>query len=237
MMFDHIERGDCLDLIKQIPDASIDLVVTDPPYKIVSGGCTTKKNATSGILNGRSDFTKKGELFGNNKITFSEWIPQIYRVLKENTHCYIMINGRNLSELQRECVRAGFVYQNLLVWDKGNVTPNKWYMNRCEFILMLRKGKAKNINNKGTSTLLSIPNIIGRKVHPTEKPVELLQILIENSTLENDVVFDPFMGSGSTGIAAAKANRRFIGFELDEKYFEIAKERIESAKQCCEVIE
>ena len=221
-------NGNCLELMKDSPDESIDLVVTDPPYKLVSGGCTGKgSKATTGCLNRNRNSVKQGKLFEHNDITFAEWIPEVFRVLKANTHCYIMVNGRNLSELQNECQKAGFVYQNLLVWNKGNVTPNKWYMNQCEFILMLRKGKAKNIKNMGASTLLNIPNIIGKKVHPTEKPVELIKLLIENSTDENDVVFDPFMGSGSTGVACLNTNRKFIGIELDSEYFAIAKDRIE----------
>lgn len=220
---------DCLDFINIISDESIDLVVTDPPYKIVAGGNTTKTNATAGILSGKSRGATSGKIFKNNDISFSSWLPEIYRVLKQNTHCYIFINGRNLVELGTEAKKAGFIFQNLLVWNKGNVTPNRYYMQKCEFILMLRKGKAKNINNLGTSTLLEFPNIIGKKKHPTEKPVELLKVLIENSTTPGNIVFDPFMGCGSTGIAAISTERSFIGFEIDDKYFEIAKQRIQKA--------
>lgn len=91
---------------------------------------------------------------------------------------------------------------------------------------MLRKGGAKNIHNKGTSNILKVPNIIGNKKHPSEKPAELLEIMINNSTNEGEVVLDMFMGSGSTGVAAKNLNRRFIGIELDLDYFAIAKERI-----------
>jgi site-specific DNA-methyltransferase (adenine-specific) len=222
----NLQCGDCLELLKKIPTESIDLIVTDPPYKIVSGGCTTKKNATSGILNRNKREVKTGKLFSNNDISFSEWLPEVFRVLKQNTHCYIMINGRNLSELHQESKKVGFEYQNLLVWDKGNVTPNKWYMNQCEFILMLRKGKARNINNMGTSTLLQYKNIIGKKLHPTEKPVELMMLMIENSSFTGDTVLDPFMGAGSTGVACAITNRNFVGIELDKQYFDIAVKQI-----------
>ena len=232
MEFDYIKQGDCLELMNEIPDGSIDLIITDPPYKIVAGGCTNKGNmARTGILGKNTGAVKKGELFEHNKIKFSEWIPQVYRILSENSHCYIMVNGRNLCELQSECDKVGFIYQNLLVWNKGNLTPNKWYMNQCEFILMLRKGKAKNINNMGSSTLLNVPNIIGKKVHPTEKPVELISILIENSSDPGDIVLDPFLGSGTTCVAAVNTNRHYIGFELDEKYFDIACQRLDEAEE------
>ena len=226
-----LHKGDCLEFLKDIPDESVDLVVTDPPYKIVAGGCTNVGNmATTGVLSRNTKAVRTGKLFEHNDVTFSDWLPDVYRVLKEASHCYIMINGRNLSELQSECEKVGFTYQNLLVWNKGNVTPNKWYMNQCEFILMLRKGKAKNIKNMGTSTLLDVQNIIGKKVHPTEKPAYLMKILIENSSEQGEVVLDPFMGSGSTGIACVTENRNFIGIELDEQYFEVAQDRIKQAK-------
>lgn len=226
-------HGDCLELLKQIPDKSIDLIVTDPPYKIVPGGFSNKENATSGMLSRKNIAVRKGTLFAENSISFSDWIPEVFRVLKDGSHCYIMINGRNLSDLQTECEKAGFKYQNLLVWNKGNVTPNKWYMNQCEFILMLRKGKAKNIRNMGTSTLLNIPNIIGNKVHPTEKPPELPELLILNSTEDGETVCDPFMGSGSAGVACVNTGRRFVGIELDRQYFEVAEKRIEEAQRRC----
>ena len=229
----HIYNKDCLDVLKNIPDNSIDLVVTDCPYKIVSGGCTNvpRKDEPSGIFNRRSAFTqqnaKSGKLFDFNDIEFKDWLPDVYRILKPNTHCYIMINSRNLKELQQECENVGFKFQQLIVWDKGNVTPNRYYLNSCEFILMLRKGKAKNINNMGTKNILKISNIIGNKTHPTEKPVELMEVLVNNSSQENELVIDPFMGVGSTGLACIKNNRNFIGIEIDENYFNIAKSRLE----------
>lgn len=225
--------GDCLELLKDIPDKSIDLVVTDCPYHIVSGGCTNipRKDEPSGIFNRRNTFTqanaKSGKLFDNNDIEFEDWLPELFRILKQDTHCYIMINARNLKQLQLEAEKAGFKFQNILVWKKNNATPNRYYLNNCEFILMLRKGKAKNINNMGTKNVLEIPNIIGNKKHPTEKPVELMKILVENSSNEGDVVIDPFMGVGATGVACKNLNRNFIGIEIDERYYNIAKERIE----------
>ena len=98
-------------------------------------------------------------------------------------------------------------------------------------ILMLRKGNARNINNMGCKNIIDVKNIRGNKQHPTEKPVELNKILIENSSNENDTVLDPFMGVCGCGLACRELNRNFIGIELDEKYFNIAKERIENAEK------
>lgn len=105
-------------------------------------------------------------------------------------------------------------YVIIIIW--GNV--NLYY---C-----LESGRAKDINNMGTSNLLQIPNV-KNKSHPTQKPVELMKILIENSSNAGDVVLDLFMGTGSTGVATLETGRKFIGCEIDEKYFDVAKERIE----------
>jgi site-specific DNA-methyltransferase (adenine-specific) len=169
---------------------------------------------------------KNGKMFEYNEIKFSEWLPEIFRVLKKGTHCYIMVDGANLYELQQEAYKVGFVYQNLLIWNKGNATPNKWYMKAVEFILMLSKRPARNINNMGSKTIINIPNIIGNKKHPTEKPVQLMEHLILNSTQENDIVLEPFAGAGSTLLAAQKLNRRFIGCEIDPLYHKICVDRL-----------
>lgn len=224
--------NDCLKVLKNMRDESVDLVVTDCPYHIVQGGCTNipRKDEPSGIFNRRNTFTqanaKSGKLFDNNDIKFRDWLPDVYRVLKDGTHCYIMINARNLKELQQAAEDVGFKFQNILIWNKGNATPNRYYLNAYEMILMLRKGKARNINNMGCKNIIDIKNIRGGKQHPTEKPVELNEFLIENSSNENDIVLDPFMGVGACGVACKNLNRSFIGIEIDEKYFQIAYERI-----------
>ena len=101
-------------------------------------------------------------------------------------------------------------------------------MQRTEFILMLRKGKEKYINDLGRSNVFIYPNTMGNKYHPNEKPIELMEDFIINSTNEGDKVLDPFMGSGTTCVACKKNNREYYGFEIDEKYYDIAKKRIDS---------
>ena len=226
-----IKCADMLLELRQLSDNSIDCLVTDPPYKIVSGGCTKPLggvlgSVTSGILNRNINNVKTGSLFDYNSLSFAEWMPEVYRVLKPKSHAYIFISGRRLNELTNEALKTGFIWQNLLVWKKQNVTPNKWYMNQCEFILMLRKGGAKNINDMGSTTCLEFLNPTGNKTHPTEKPVDLLKHLILNSTKENETVLDPFMGTGNTGIACIDTNRNFIGFEIDTKFFKFAENKL-----------
>lgn len=223
----NLMQGNCLELMKNnISDNSIDLIVTDPPYKTITGG----------DLNGKSSIRPKGMLKGNRKlfryqnIEISDWMPELYRVLKDNSHCYIFTNSLNMQEMLNEATSVGFKLHNILVWVKNNCTPSQFYMKNCEYVLFLRKGKAKWINNIGDSkTVHQFNNIIGNKNHPTEKPVNLLEFYIKNSSQEKDIVLDPFMGSGSTGVACINTNRKFIGIELDSDYFTIAKQRIENA--------
>ena len=172
----------------------------------------------------------QGKMFEHNDIEFSEWLPPLYRVLKKGTHCYIMINARNLKNLQVAAEAAGFVFQNLLVWDKGNVTPNQFYMQRCEWILMLSKRPARYINNLGSYTLLSVPNP-KNKFHPTEKPVGLMEFLIGNSTDKGDVVLDPFVGSGAVAIASRNLGRECVGIEIDKEYYDVTNRRLSEATQ------
>ena len=234
-----LRLGDCVEVMRSLTENSIDCAVIDPPYKIVAGGCRkVAENECSGIFNKRRESNKRtdwveevrtGKMFKHNDIKFEHWLPELYRVMADKSHTYLMINSRNLAELQNKAEQAGFKFQNLLIWDKGNVTPNRYYMQGYECILMLRKGGAKTILNKGTSNILRVPNIIGNKKHPSEKPVALLEVMITNSTNEGEIVADFFMGSGPTGIAALQTNRRFIGVELDPAYFAIAQERIAQA--------
>lgn len=240
-------------MLKRIQDNSIDLVVTDPPYKIIAGGVTIieKKNETSGIFQKRvvSDGTncsnrwikkdlnavpsaiKSGKMFKYNDIKFIEWLPEVYRVMKEGTHAYIMTNDRNMQELLNSAEKAKFKLVNILVWKKNNATPNKYYMKNTEFTILFRKGKARSINDMGSKQCIEIPNIIGNKVHPTEKPISLMEYYIKNSSDINNIVLDPFMGSGTTGIAAKNLNRQFIGIEIDRDIFNIAQNRINHVEE------
>lgn len=251
-MVNKIHLGDTRELIKKIPDKSIDCIVSDIPYKIIAGGVKIEEFDTEcgGIFNKRtakSDGSKignkwqkkngeipsavrQGKMFAHNEIKFNEYLSELYRVLKKGTHCYLMINGRNLADLQKEAEKAGFVYQNLLIWEKKNYTPNNFYMQGAEFILMLSKRPARHINNRGSKNIIKIANEVGKKVHPTQKPISLMRFLIENSTNQNDVVLDPFAGSGSTLVACIQSQRQYIGFEIDEMYYNISIQRIEEAK-------
>jgi len=209
---------DCLDFMKELPDKCIDLVLTDPPYPVISGGSV--KNY--GILS-KND----GKIFKHNDIKIIKWLPEIYRILKDDTHCYIMTNTINLTEMLNETKALGFKLHNLLVWEKQNSTPNRWYLKNCEYILFLRKGKAKPINFLGSNTVHKFINKLGNKTHPTQKNIEHMNFLLTNSTSENDIVFDPFLGSFSVASACNMDNRNWLGCEKDPDYFKAGYHRYE----------
>lgn len=214
--------GDCLHYMKsEMRDNSIDLIVTDVPYKVISGGRPKKDGQPSGILS-KND----GKIFKNNNIKPSEYMGELYRVLKNNSHCYIFINFINLKEMMEEAEKVGFKLHTLLVWKKNNKTPSRWYMKNQEYILFMRKGKAKAVKDGGIGHVLEFDNILGNKDHPCVKPVDLLELLISNSSNEGDVVFDPFMGSANCGVACLNLNRKFVGCEIDKQYSDIAYNKI-----------
>lgn len=222
----------------------VDMIFTDPPYRTSSRG----NNGNSGGMLGKS-LNLQGRVFEHNDIEVSEYASRLYKLLKDGGHCYIMTNHVNLIEMLNTFtdVRSdseklykikpyGFHFIKSLIWDKGNKIMGQYYMSQFEYILFFRKGDGRKINNCGTSDILSIPNKKskaedGSNLHDTEKPVELLDILISNSSNESGLVLDPFMGIGACGVSCSKLNRRFIGIELDKSYFDIAKKRLEDVER------
>jgi len=221
-----IYNMDCLEGMRLIDDKSIDLIVTDPPYKVTARG---NAGNSGGMM--QKKLSMKGKIFEYNDIKPIDYIPEFYRVLKDSSHCYIMTNHVNLQEILNTATNCGFKFIKSLIWNKGNKIMGQYYMSQFEYILFFRKGKGKKINNCGTSDILDIPNKKlkdekGNNLHDTEKPVELMKILVENSSQEKEIVLDPFIGIGTTAIACINTNRNYIGFELNKEYYEIAKNRI-----------
>lgn len=222
-------NGDALEYMKTLKEESVDLIVTDPPYPTTKRGIS--KNTTTGGLV-RSELGRKGKIFKYNNIKPIEYIPEFYRILKDGSHCYIMTNHVNLQEILNTATECGFHFIKSLIWNKGNKIMGQAYMSQFEYILFFRKGKFKKINKCGTADILNIPNKKtkdkeGKNIHDTEKPIELMKILIENSTQKGELVLDPFIGVGAVALACEELNRDYIGIELDDSYFEIAKNRIE----------
>jgi site-specific DNA-methyltransferase (adenine-specific) len=219
--------GNCLDIMPTL--GKIDAVVTDPPYLVSKGGFASNLQLDGGFGGWMKDYGNGGDIVLCD-LNFSDWMPVVFNALSDQAHAYFMTNGRNLSAMQAAGEDAGFRIHTVLVWDKRAALPNKYYQNVTEFGLFMFKGKAKTINNPGSKNLVSIFQR-DESEHPTEKPVELMRYWIGNSSAPDDMILDPFMGSGTTGVAAVQMNRHFVGIEREPKYFDIACKRIEDAQR------
>ena len=231
MEIDKIFNQDCIEGMKGIPDESVDLIVTDPPYRLTARG-------NSGTMSGywANEITKKGKVFEENNVEIEDYLGEFYRILKDTSHCYIMCNNLNLSHFFEVISKSKFNFVKLLVWDKCTKICGKYYMGQVEHIFLLRKGGDKPINDCGTSDILSFPNKKdkannGENIHDSQKPIGLFQTMIENSSKEGEIILDPFIGSGTCAIACMRTNRHYLGFELDKKYYDLTKDRIRTEKQ------
>jgi len=221
---------DCMELMKLMENESVDLILTDPPYKTTARG---NAGNSGGML--QKKINMQGNVFKENNIKPAEYAKEFYRILKTDKHCYIMTNHKNLIEMLQEFTKVGFHFIKSLIWDKGNKIMGQFYMSQFEYILFFRKGAGIKINNCGTSDILSFANkkdkdSNGKNIHDTQKPIDLMKVLIENSSKENDIVFDPFAGSGSTPIAARITKRNYIACELDKDYYIESNDRLQAVK-------
>lgn len=223
----NIYNEDFRKVMKLLDDESVDMAVTDPPYRITSRG---NSGTTGGLLTNK--LSMEGKIFNHNDVEIGDYAKEYFRVLKDGSHCYIMTNHINLIEMLNIFTDVGFHFIKSLIWNKGNKIMGRFYMSQFEYILFFRKGKGVQINNCGDSDIINIPNIKtkdveGGNIHDTEKPVKLMEYLILNSSKEGDLVLDSFLGSGSTALACMNTGRLCVGSEIDEKYFKVIKNRIE----------
>lgn len=214
-------HGDCIEGIAKIPDGSIDAIVTDPPYFL--GLTHNGQKATLSDLNIALPFYK--ELFREFK-----------RVLAPSGSVYFFCDWRGYAfyyPLFNQFIGA----DNMLVWDKGSGCGN-FYTYEHELIIFGTNNRrpcwkgARNIIREIKSFPSGAKKTNGAKVHPTQKPVELIEKLITDSTQEGATILDTFAGSGTTGIACHNTGRKFIGFEIDEEYYNIAVKRMKEAFKC-----
>lgn len=214
--------GDAREVLPTLPPCK--LLVVDPPYLLTSGG-------KSGLMRGIFDpatYANDGKIVA--MCEFSDWMPLAFDALADDADAYVMANDKNQFAIQAALLEAGFKFHNLLVWNKVNAVANRWYMKNCEFTVYSWKGKAATINDPSSKQLITCPQI-DEGDHPTEKPVPLMEHYISNSSKPGDLVLDPFMGSGTTGVSAVRLGRAFAGIEIDEKHFATACRRIEAAKK------
>jgi len=222
-----IHLGDSYKLIKEIPDKSIDLIVTDPPYLIES----TQGGKTNGL--GKS-ITNMNEQLANSTLTKSiniEILDDFMRVMKK-PNIYVWCNHKQIPMYIDYFVTQNECNFDIIIWNKTNATPlfyNK-YMTDKEYCLYFRKGGYCNPPNyEHAKTVYHLPiNVNDKKKfkHPTIKPLNIIRNLIENSSHENDLILDCFVGSGTTCVAAKESNRQFIGIEIDKEFHKIAVDRI-----------
>ena len=201
------------------------MVVTDPPY-LISYKANARKDKTH-------RFTKV-ILNDDNKQLIVDYMSECYRILKENSACYMFCSAKTIDFFIQQARNVGFTIKNTIIWDKGNGTMGDLeaqYGQSYEPILYMNKGR-RAINGKRIGDVWRFDRVhIDKQVHQNQKPIPLLQRCIINSSNEGDLVFDGFMGSGTTAVACIKEKRNFIGFELSEKYFNIAKKRIRLEQQ------
>jgi DNA modification methylase len=213
--------GDAREILPTL--GKVDCIVTDLPYKLESGGKTT------GEMGGKFDksaYDNSGSII-NADIEFGEIMPLLSPLLARG-HAYFMVNNRWVGAVENSALNAGFRFHNWLVWDKSTGTPNRWYMKNCEFTLFVFRGEAKYIKDCGSRQLIKCPNVMNGE-HETQKPVALMEHYIMNSTDHGQTVLDPFMGSGTTGVAALANGRKFIGIEIEQRHFDTACRRIEQS--------
>jgi len=208
-------QGDCLKEMDKLIQQGIkvDAIITDPPY-----GMGFKSNH-------RKEKYKK--ITNDKDLSWVEpFAKKCGELVKENTAHYIFCSFHNI-DIFKQAFEKYFTIKNLLIWEKNNTSMGDLtgdFAPKFELILFLQKGRRK-INGKRDSNIIKGMKT-GNKFHPTEKPVSLMSYLLLKFTDEDNLVIDPFMGSGTTGVACQQLNRDFIGIELDPEYFKIAEERI-----------
>lgn len=223
-------QGDCMDYLSQIPDKSIDLILTDPPYNIA-------QYSTGNIpLPGRSALNNDLGEWDLAPIEPIKLIDDFKRILKPDGNIFIF-TSYNLIGKWHEVFDKEFDTFQFFIWHKTNPAPKIYkngFLNSCEMIIcMWNKGHKWNfttqnqMHNFFESSICMSPERLKDPKHPAQKPVKLLEHIIKIASHENDVIFDPFMGVGSTGVAALKNGRKFIGCEIEKDYFVAALERID----------
>ena len=224
-----VVNGDCLDYLGQIPDNSIDLILTDPPYNIA-------QYSTGNInLTGRSALNNGLAEWDLVPIDPFDLLPDFKRIIKPDGNIFVF-TSYNLIGKWHEAFDSEFDTFQFFIWHKTNPAPKIFkngFLNSCEMIAcMWNKGHKwnfsdqRNMHNFFESPICMKPERLSEPKHPSQKPVRLLEHIVSIASNENDVVLDPFMGVGSTGVAALRNKRRFIGIEIEKSYFDAAEMRI-----------
>src|SRR5436190_16965070 len=215
----ELSTQDAVAWLTTLPAESVDLVVTDPAYESLEKhraiGTTTRLKHSKASSN--NWFT----VFPNAR--FGELFTEAHRVLKRNTHLYLFCDAETMFVAKPEAERAGFRFWKPLVWDKQTIGMGYHYRARYEFILFFEKGK-RRLNDLGVADIITVPRV--HRGYPAEKPPAVSEVLINQSTAAGELVADPFMGSGSVGVAALRAGRRFTGTDLNPQAVRLTADRL-----------
>ncbi|MDR2153291.1 MAG: site-specific DNA-methyltransferase [Helicobacteraceae bacterium] len=246
-----ILEGDCVTNLALIPDNSIDLIFADPPYWMQTEGELLRTNGAK--FNGVEDHWDKFNTYKEYDEFSEKWLKECRRILKPNGSIWVIGSFQNIYRLGYIMQNLGFWILNDIIWSKPNAVPNfggTRYQNSHETLLWCcpsQKSKytfnyktMKHLNgDKQDKSVWDISICIGgerlkdesgKKAHSTQKPEKLLYKAILSTTQPNDIVLDPFFGSGTTGAVAKRLSRNYIGIEMEQKYIEAAKKRIEEVK-------
>lgn len=210
---------DAVTWLDSLAAESVDLLISDPPYESLEKhraiGTTTR------LKHSKSSSNDWFSIFPNSR--FPELFAAVYRVLKRDAHFYLFADQETMFVAKPLAEAAGFKFWKPLVWDKQKIGMGYHYRSRYELILFFEKGKRK-LADLGIADVIAAPRV--SRGYPTEKPVSVSEILIRQSTAEGAVVADPFMGSGSVGVAALRLGRRFWGTDIAQTARDLTLSRL-----------
>jgi site-specific DNA-methyltransferase (adenine-specific) len=215
----RLANADAIDWLRSLPAASVDLVVTDPPYESLEKH--RARGTTTRLKRSKASSNEWFEIFPNAR--FAELFAELYRVLRPNRHLYLFCDATTMFHIKPLGEAAGFKFWKPIVWDKKRIGMGYHYRSRYELVLFFEKGKRK-LKDLGIPDVLEVPRVASG--YPTEKPVELLEVLVRQSAEAGELVVDPFMGAGSTGVAAVSLGCRFAGNDTSLEAVKLARSRL-----------
>ncbi|HTL38591.1 MAG TPA: site-specific DNA-methyltransferase [Kofleriaceae bacterium] len=218
----QLTQGDAVAWLRTLPASSVDLLITDPPYESLEKhraiGTTTR------LKHSKASSNDWFSIFPNSR--FPELFAEAFRVLKKDTHFYLFCDPETMFVAKPLAEEAGFKFWKPLIWNKVRIGMGYHYRARYECVLFFEKGKRK-LHDLGIADIIDAPRV--NNGYPAEKPPEVSEVLIKQSSDPGELVIDPFMGSGSVGVAAIRNQRNFRGNDLCAEALSITQQRLGEA--------